>query len=72
MFQDSARAVRDAVKSRLESGREMAEHNDHPILAFQHLIWHEGYHHAQIKLAQVATRESIPAGPPRRGLVTGD
>jgi uncharacterized damage-inducible protein DinB len=51
MFHDSARAVRDAVKSRLESGREMDVHYDHPILMFQHLIWHEGYHHAQIKLA---------------------
>jgi uncharacterized damage-inducible protein DinB len=48
---ESARAVRDAVKSRLESGRPMDRHYDHPILMFQHLIWHEGYHHAQIKLA---------------------
>lgn len=47
----SAKAVRDAVRGRLESGREMNLHYDHPILMLQHLIWHEGYHHGQIKLA---------------------
>lgn len=51
MLNDSAKAVRDAVKSRLESGREMDRHYDHPILMLQHMIWHEGYHHGQIKLA---------------------
>ena len=29
----------------------MKLHYDHPILMLQHLIWHEGYHHGQIKLA---------------------
>ena len=29
----------------------MDRHYDHPILMLQHLIWHEGYHHGQIKLA---------------------
>ena len=48
---DSAKAVRDAVKSRVESGREMNLHYDHPILLLQHMLWHEGYHHGQIKLA---------------------
>ena len=48
---DSARAVRDAVRGRLESGRAMDRHYDHPLLMLQHLIWHEGYHHGQIKLA---------------------
>ena len=48
---ESARAVRDAVKGRLEAGRDMDLHYDHPILMLQHLIWHEGYHHGQIKLA---------------------
>jgi uncharacterized damage-inducible protein DinB len=51
MLADSAKAVRDAVESRLQSGREMDTHYDHPILMLQHLIWHEGYHHGQIKLA---------------------
>ena len=51
MLNDSARAVRDAVKSRLQAGREMDLHYDHPVLLLQHMIWHEGYHHGQMKLA---------------------
>lgn len=51
LLNNSAKAVRDAVKSRVESGREMDLHYDHPILLLQHMIWHEGYHHGQIKLA---------------------
>lgn len=51
MLSDSAHAVRDAVKARLESGRAMDRHYDHPILMLQHLIWHEGYHQGQIKVA---------------------
>jgi uncharacterized damage-inducible protein DinB len=51
MLNDSARAVRDAVRTRLETGRDMNLHYDHPILLLQHMLWHEGYHHGQMKLA---------------------
>ena len=51
MLNESATVVRDAVKGRVETGREMDLHYDHPILLLQHMIWHEGYHHGQIKLA---------------------
>ena len=51
MLNQSAAAVRTAVTGRLEAGREMDIHYDHPILLLQHMIWHEGYHHGQIKLA---------------------
>jgi uncharacterized damage-inducible protein DinB len=51
MLHDSAKVVRDAVKSRIEAGRDLDLHYDHPILLLQHMIWHEGYHHGQIKLA---------------------
>src|SRR4029079_18410970 len=51
MLTDSAAAVREAVKGRVEAGREMDLHYDHPILLLQHMIWHEGYHHGQMKLA---------------------
>lgn len=51
MLNESAKAVRKAVKSRVESGTQMELHYDHPILMLQHMIWHEGYHHGQIKLA---------------------
>lgn len=47
---ESCAAVRDAVRTRLASGRAMDRHYDHPILLLQHFIWHEGYHHGQIKL----------------------
>jgi len=45
MLNDSAQAVRDAVRSRVERGQDMILHYDHPILLLQHMIWHEGYHH---------------------------
>jgi uncharacterized damage-inducible protein DinB len=51
MLNDSASAVREAVRSRVEAGQEMNIHYDHPILLLQHMTWHEGYHHGQIKLA---------------------
>ena len=51
MLNESARVVRDAVKSRVAKGQAMNQHFDHPILFIQHMIWHEGYHHGQIKLA---------------------
>ena len=50
MLNDSAEAVREAVKGRVTAGRPMDRHYDHQILMLQHLIWHEGYHHGQIKL----------------------
>jgi len=55
MLNDSASAVREAVRSRVEAGQEMNLHYDHPILLLQHMIWHEGYHHGQIKVALKAT-----------------
>src|SRR6185312_3650290 len=66
MLNTSARAVRDAVKGKLEAGQEMDLHYDHPILLLQHMIWHEGYHHGQIKLALKLAGHPIPneqAGP---------
>jgi uncharacterized damage-inducible protein DinB len=51
MLNDSAHAVRDAVRNRVEAGRQMDRHYDHPILLLQHMLWHEGYHHGQMKLA---------------------
>ena len=51
MLNESARGVRAAVKNRVETGKEMLVRYDHPILFLQHMVWHEGYHHGQIKLA---------------------
>jgi uncharacterized damage-inducible protein DinB len=50
LLNNSAKAVASAVRGRLESGGQMNLHYDHPVLMLQHLIWHEGYHHGQIKL----------------------
>jgi uncharacterized damage-inducible protein DinB len=50
MLDESAKAVREAVKNRVETGRPMEKHYDYPILMLQHMIWHEGYHHGQVKL----------------------
>ncbi len=66
MLNDSAMAVRDAVKGRLQAHRDMDHHYDHPILLLQHMIWHEGYHHGQIKLVLKLTGRPITddeAGP---------
>lgn len=51
MLNESAKVVREAVKSKVQAGDAMKLHYDHPILFLQHMIWHEGYHHGQIKLA---------------------
>lgn len=51
MLDESAQVVRDAVRDRVQTGRAMNVHYDHPVLLLQHMIWHEGYHHGQIKLA---------------------
>ena len=66
MLSDSARRVRDAIKSRVESGRNLDLHFDHPILLLQLLIFHEAYHHGQIKLALKAAGRQVTddeAGP---------
>jgi uncharacterized damage-inducible protein DinB len=70
MLDESARVVRDAVERKVEAGGEMKLHYDHPILMLQHMIWHEGYHHGQIKLAlKIAGR---PVSDDEIGPVTWD
>jgi uncharacterized damage-inducible protein DinB len=51
MLDESARAIGDAVKHYVETGQALRVRFDHPLLFLVHLIWHEGYHHGQIKLA---------------------
>jgi uncharacterized damage-inducible protein DinB len=70
MLNDSAKAVRDAVKSRVKAGQDMNLHYDHPILLLQHMLWHEGYHHGQIKLALKAAGR--PMNDEEAGPVTWD
>lgn len=47
----SAHSVRDAAAACIRAGQETRIHYDHPLLLLEHMIWHEGYHHGQIKLA---------------------
>jgi hypothetical protein len=66
MLAGSAAAVRDAVRGRVLAGRGLDQNYDHPVLMLQLLLWHEGYHHGQIKLAlKIAGRpiDDDTAGP---------
>jgi uncharacterized damage-inducible protein DinB len=70
LLNESAGVVRNAVENRVQTGREMNVHYDHPILLLQHMLWHEGYHHGQIKLAlKLAGR---PLSDEEAGPVTWD
>lgn len=70
LLNDSAKVVREAVRRRLRMGEPMNVRYDHPVLMFQHMIWHEGYHHGQIKLVlKVAGR---PLDDEAVGRVTWD
>ena len=51
MLNHSGTAVRQVVKNTFEAGKALQLHYDHPVLFLQHMLWHEGYHHGQIKLA---------------------
>ena len=51
MLLDSAVRVREAVVARVLADRPLDEEFAHPIQLLQFLIFHEGYHHGQIKLA---------------------
>jgi len=70
MLNDSAKVVRDAVKNGVETGRDMKLHYDHPLLMLQHMIWHEGYHHGQMKLALKVA--GLPITDQEAGPVTWD
>lgn len=70
MLNESAKVVRNAVKGRMQAARAMDLHYDHPILMLQHMIWHEGYHHGQIKLA--LKKSGRPLDDEEIGQVTWD
>ncbi len=70
LLNESAVAVREAVRGRVLSGTPMDVHYDHPILMLQHNIWHEGYHHGQIKLTLKQAGHALSDDD--AGLVTWD
>ncbi|HEX7880616.1 MAG TPA: DinB family protein [Candidatus Eisenbacteria bacterium] len=59
-LEESSRVVREAVASRVASGRAMNLHYDSPLLLIQHLLWHEAYHYGQIKLALKLAGQALP------------
>lgn len=66
LLHDSAEAVQGAVKGRILAGRDLDLNYGHPALMPQLLLWHEGYHHGQMKVALKLSGLPIPdeqAGP---------
>jgi uncharacterized damage-inducible protein DinB len=66
MLLESGKRVHDAVKGRIEADRGLDRDFAHPIQLLQFLIFHDAYHHGQIKLALKAAGCPIPdsdAGP---------
>jgi uncharacterized damage-inducible protein DinB len=58
----SARVLRDAIKRWVETGQSVKAGSpgyEHPILLLQHMIWHEGYHVGQLKLALKLTGRAM-------------
>jgi len=70
MLIESAEAVRDAVRGRTLAGRDLDLNYDHPILLLQLLLWHDGYHHGQIKLALKLS--GTPISDDEAGVLTWD
>ena len=66
MLEESGKRVREAVRGRIEAERPMDRDFAHPAHLVQFLIFHEGYHHGQIKLALKAAGRPLAdaaAGP---------
>lgn len=66
LLTESHKRVRDAVKHRVQTGRQLDRSYDHPVLLLQLLMFHESYHHGQIKLALKLASCPVPdriAGP---------
>ena len=70
MLDESGKRVRDAVQSRVEADRSLDQDFAHPIQLLQFLIFHEGYHHGQIKLALKAA--GCPIADAEAGPLTWD
>jgi uncharacterized damage-inducible protein DinB len=59
MLNDSARAVREAVRTRLEASGDSVQ-RDHTIRRFEYMVLHERYHYNQMKLALKLAGRPIP------------
>lgn len=70
MLGESGRLVRAAVEGRVAAGRPLDLRFAHPVVLVQFLIFHEGYHHGQIKLALKAA--GLPMHDDQAGPLTWD
>jgi len=59
MLDASCERVRDAVRTRIAAGRAFDLDFDHPVQLVLFLIFHEAYHHGQIKLALKAVGATV-------------
>lgn len=65
-WSEPGRLVREAVQGRAQSGEPLERDFAHPLHLIHFLIFHEGYHHGQIKLALKAVGRPLSdeaAGP---------
>ncbi len=71
MLHQSASDVGQTILSCIRDPQPIKFHYDHPVLFLQHMVWHEGYHHGQIKLALKVCGHSLmdkEVGPDTWGL----
>jgi uncharacterized damage-inducible protein DinB len=57
---ESCACVQAAVRGRIEAGQVFDRDFTHPVQLVQFLIFHDGYHHGQIKLALKTGGLSLP------------
>lgn len=60
LLTESCARVRAAVRGRIDSGRALDQSFAHPVQLIQFLIFHDGYHHGQIKLALKTAGAAVP------------
>lgn len=58
---ESCARVRAAVSARTEAGQPLDQSFAHPVQLIQFLIFPDGYHHGQLKLALKAAGMTAPA-----------
>lgn len=60
LLAESGARVRAAVRGRIERGQTLDRDFAHPVQLVQFLIFHDGYHHGQMKLALKAAGAMVP------------
>jgi hypothetical protein len=66
----SAEVARDAFRGWVEAGRSHIGVCEHPVVLFQHLLWHEVYHTGRMELALKVA--GLPMADAEAGPITWD